>query len=543
VQVLVDASAAETITTIYQKFTGITDDFATLVYEKKKLTMQLSLRSEVTALGRLLDQLSELHRHYRDFTRNTLTSVVNEVIACFPVYRTYVGEEGVISPEDEKVVLRAIIAARRRNPSIEKAAFDFLRNVLMLRLPETLTPEERERHLRFVMKFQQCSGPVMAKGLEDTAFYHYNRLVALNEVGGDPGQFGFVPEEFHRLNAERQERSPNSMLATSTHDTKRSEGVRMRLAVLSEIPAAWRKSLLRWSKWNQKHHTLIEGEAAPSANEEYLLYQALLGTWPLEPFADEEARTIYRERIQQYMLKAIKEAKVNSSWTEPNEAWEQALSHFVESLLDPKLSRRFLAELAQFADQIAAPGALNSLAETILKCTAPGVPDLYQGTEIWDFSLVDPDNRRPVDYEHRRALLASLENATPAELLADWTSGRIKLFVVQRLLHFRRAQAEFFRKADYRGLAISGAQANNLLGFTRRWESGQLLVLVPRLTTRLGFPPLGSTWRDTAFSLEDDNASPWENVFTGATIELPGRQALVAPVLADFPFAVLWRAS
>lgn len=529
----VDSSSAKKMTKTYERFSGMTETFDDLVYKKKNLTMQISLGSEVSALGRMLDELSEMSRNFRDFTRHTLTVAVREVMACFPVYRTYVAEDGVPSAEDEKVVLRAILTARRRNPSIEKAVFDFLRGILLMRLPDRISPEQREAHVRFVMKFQQCSGPVMAKGLEDTALYIYNRLVALNEVGGHPGVLGVEPLEFHRLNSERHASLPNSLLATSTHDTKRSEDVRMRLAALSEIPQEWQAAVNKWSRLNKKHRTKVEDEWAPSRNEEYLLYQTLIGSWPLGPV---DLRS-YAERIQQYMTKALKEAKINSSWTGPNEEWEQAVSLFVERILGSKCSPDFLGSLMRLVDRIAPHGAINSLAQTVLKCTTPGVPDIYQGTELWDFSLVDPDNRRPVDYQERRKFLASLPTYGPGDLVKDWKTGRIKLHITRQLMQLRRVHSEFFRHADYQPLETEGAFAKNAVAFSRAWKNRALLVVIPRLTAHLGEFPMGKAWEDTSV-IEFEGSRSWKNIMTGKSLNAEG--LAFSDLLSDFPVGVFF---
>ena len=539
VQVLTDESAEKKITGVYQRFTGDHQSFADLVYEKKKLTMQIALGSEIAALGRILDELSEMHRHYRDLTQNMLTFAVREVIACFPVYRTYLTADGGMSPDDEKVVLRAILAARRRNPAIEKSVFDFLRNLLLLRIPDNFSAEQREKHIRFVMKFQQCSGPVMAKGLEDTSFYIFNRLVALNEVGGNPGLFGISLDEFHRLNAERASNHPHSLLATSTHDTKRSEDVRMRIASLSEMPDLWKKALQTWSKLNRKHRSPVDDAIAPSRNEEYLIYQTLLGTWPLHSFSGGE-RESYCTRIKQYIRKALKEAKINSSWTEPNEPWEKAVELFVEKILDANASARFLDSLEDLAFKVAQTGAMNSLAEVILKCTSPGVPDVYQGTEVWDLSLVDPDNRRPVDYGLRRSLLASLQNLSPVELLKDWKSGRIKLFILQRLLIFRRDHADFFRIGAYQPIIVTGTHAQKIIAFERRSDTERLVAIVPRFTSSLGFAPIAGIWEDTKLNLQGPGSASWTNLLTGEG--LMNDDGKISHFLATLPFAVLYQA-
>ena len=533
VQCFTDSSAEKRFTRCYERFIGSPMDFSTLVYEKKKQTMQNALGSEVAALGRMLDELSEMHRHFRDCTRNMLTAAVREVMACFPVYRTYATADGTLSAEDEKNVLRAISAARRRNRSMEKAAFDFLRAVLLLRLPETLTDDQRRAHFRFVGKFQQCSGPVMAKGLEDTAFYIYNRLIALNEVGGHPGTFGLDVKKFHALNRARFETMPHSLLATSTHDTKRSEDVRMRLAALSELPDEWREAVKRWSRLNKRHRTTVGGEPAPSRNEEYLLYQTLLGVWPLRA----EEREDLVGRIQDYMTKALKEAKINSSWTDPNEEWERATSGFVERILHHDTGAEFLASFVPFAERLAWLGALNSLSQTILKCTSPGVPDFYQGTEIWDFSLVDPDNRRPVDYEKRRALLETLRDVPLEPLLADWPSGAIKLAVIRTLLHFRREHAEFFREAGYTPLATTGKFRKHLIAFSRRHRNRELTVVVPRLCAGFGSVPLGELWEDTAVT----RTGGGYDILARRELSAADGQISVARLFATLPFAVLTR--
>jgi (1->4)-alpha-D-glucan 1-alpha-D-glucosylmutase len=540
VQIFTDPSAERRMTKIFQNFTGLHENFAALAYEKKLLTMQFSLSSEIAALGKSLDELSEMYRVYRDFTTSMLTSAVREVLACFPVYRTYTTEEGVVSEEDERVILRAILAARRRNPSLENPVLDFLRGVLLLRLPEHFSPEERTAHIRFVMKFQQCSGPIMAKGVEDTAFYVYNRLLALNEVGGKPEQFGINLADFHNLNQARAKHWPHTLLATSTHDTKRSEDVRTRMVALSEVPQLWSKAIRRWSKLNKKFRVEVDDQRAPSPNEEYLIYQILLGTWPLDDFHTTE-RLEYLRRIQQYLVKAIKEAKINSSWIEPNEAWEQATTTFVEKILNEETNGKFCRDLAELAQLIAELGAVNSLAETIVKCTAPGIPDIYQGTEIWDWSLVDPDNRRKVDYLARRQLLASLLNAPPSELLKDWQSGRIKLFVIQRLLAFRAANQQVFLKGSYQAVSIVGEHAQSVIAFERTFQSQRLLVIVPRLTYQMGVWPTGNVWKETLVTgLASREAHGWQDVLLQrGPITLSDTVDLSA-ILSDLPFAVLF---
>jgi (1->4)-alpha-D-glucan 1-alpha-D-glucosylmutase len=527
IALLVDRAAEKSISETYSRFIGGAPRFADLVYQKKQLTMRLSLASEINVLGHMLNRLSETNRWYRDFTLNALTTAVREVIACFPVYRTYQEAGHEVNEEDRLVILRAVAAAKRRNPGVEMSVFDFLREMLLMQFPENLDEAAREHHMRFVLKFQQCTGPIMAKGLEDTAFYIYNRLIALNEVGGEPQQFGATPETFHEQNAARKNEFPHAMLATSTHDTKRSEDTRARIAAISELPALWRKSLQHWRAINRRHKHRIEDELAPDSNEEYLLYQSLLGTWPLDGNIDEH----YVSRIQDYMTKAIKEAKVNSSWIQPNEAWDQAMRNFVAGMLLGDERNKFVERFAPLAKQVAELGAVNSLSHTLLKLTAPGVPDIYQGTETWDFSLVDPDNRRPVDYRLRREQLASVkESAKPAELLEHWKDGRIKTFLTHRLLQFRRENFTLFSEGDYIPIETSGSFAECVFAFARRRHERTLIVVSPRLTARVGFPPIGDVWRDTALNFD---ANGMRDIFTGREWSLT-----LSELMRDLPFAV-----
>lgn len=536
VQVLVDARNQKAFDRLYARFIGEELIYSDLVYAKKKLAMDMLLRSEVAALGRRLDELSELHRDFRDLTRDTLTNAVGEVIACFPVYRTYISEDGAVSPQDERVILRAIVAARRRNPSIEKAVFDFLRGILLLKLTERLTDDQRRAHVDFVMRFQQCSGPVMAKGLEDTTFYIYNRLAALNEVGGNPGMFGMSVEEFHRLNQERAANWPHCLLATSTHDTKRSEDVRMRLAALSEIPEDWNAALRAWAHMNRRHRTKIDDAVAPSPNEEYLLYQTLSGVWPVGEI-DAAGREGLVSRVQEYMTKALKEAKVNSSWTEPNAAWEEAVMRFITAILDPGISQEFLASFGRFAARLSRLGGYNSLVQTVLKCTSPGVPDFYQGAELMDFSLVDPDNRRPVDYLLRRQLLEEVKQERAAGLLSDLEGGRLKLFVIRRLLRFRRDHRALFGEGGYQPLEIRGPLRQRVIAYMRSHAEGDLVVCVPRFFAALGDTPWGRTWEGNY--ADGLPGGVWSDILTDATIEASDTLDL-SQAFADLPLAVLW---
>ncbi len=540
-QLLVDQSAETEITKTFHRFIGHSVNFGHLVYAKKRLVMRLSLANDVNVLGNMLDRLSEQNRWYRDFTLDALGRAVRETIACFPVYRTYLAPGHPVSEEDRAVIERAVNSAKRRNPAIEESVFNYLRDVLLFRFPENLDEEARAAHEHFVLKFQQSTGPIMAKGLEDTAFYIYNRLAGLNEVGGEPQQFGLTTEAFHQRNTVRQRDWPAAMLATSTHDTKRSEDVRARMVAISEMPQTWRRSLQRWRAVNRRWKREVDEIEAPDAAEEYLLYETLLGVWPMEPNG-EAARNVTPEfiaRIQAYMAKAIKEAKLNTSWIQPNEPWDKAMHDFVAAVLDPSPRNRFLPAFIPMAEEIARIGAINALTQTVLKFTSPGVPDTYQGNEMWDYSLVDPDNRRPVDYELRRKMLCGLKDARPEDLMQCWPDGRIKLFTTQRLLHLRREHAEFFRRSSYVPLQASGAFADCVVAFLREHAGQFLLVAATRLSSRLGFPAAGERWKDTHIQLPNSLPSAdMRDVFGTRKMKAENGLLTVAGAAAELPIAV-----
>jgi (1->4)-alpha-D-glucan 1-alpha-D-glucosylmutase len=541
-QLLVESSAETAITKTFHRFIGHSVPFGHLLYAKKLLVMKLALANDVDVLGNLLDRLSERNRWYRDFTLEALSRAVRETIACFPVYRTYVEPGQPVSEEDRQIVERAIAAAKRRNPAMEESIFNFLRDVLLLGSPQDLDAAGRAAHAQFVLKFQQATGPVMAKGLEDTLFYIYNRLPALNEVGGEPQQFGLSVEVFHQRNLDRQRDWPLTLLATSTHDTKRSEDVRARIVAISEIPELWRRSLQRWGTANHRWKRIVNDLEAPDANEEYLLYQTLLGTWPMQSNGEPEPvpASDYVERIQAYMAKALKEAKINTSWIQPNEEWDAAMHDFVARILDSSPRNKFLPIFLPAAKEIIRLGAINSLAQTLLKLTSPGVPDIYQGTEIWDYSLVDPDNRRPVDYELRRQMLKSLSNATPGELMETWPDGRIKLFLTKHILQLRRRHADLFERGGYLPLHASGTFAECCVSFVRRLDDNWIAVIAPRLSSRVGFPPIGEAWQDTGIELPKTiSLGEAHDLFTCQPIRHDKRQVAVRDVLSVLPFAVI----
>ena len=538
--VLVDHNAEGAITKIFKRFIGHSLHFGHLVYAKKRLVMRISLANEVNVLGTMVDRLSEQNRWFRDYTLEALARAVRETIACFPVYRTYLEPGKPVSEEDRAVIERAVAAAKRRNPAIEESVFNFLRDLLLFRFPENLDEEQRAAHAEFVLKFQQFTGPITAKGLEDTVFYIYNRLAALNEVGGEPQLFGLSVETFHERNLRRQRDWPASLLATSTHDSKRSEDVRARMLAISEIPPLWGRSLQKWRTTNRRFKKQIDDAEAPDAGEEYLLYQTLLGTWPVDldgaPVPSVGPKFI--ARIQRYMAKALKEAKLNTSWIQPNENWDDAMQEFVARILEAGPRNKFLPVFLPVAAEIARLGAINSLAQTVIKLTAPGVPDIYQGTEIWDDSLVDPDNRRPIDYARRREMLTQIENVPANELMQCWPDGRIKMRLTQRLLHLRRENPELFREGIYEPINFGGAFADCAIGFVRRHRDRAILVIVPRLSSRVGFPPIGDRWEETHVVLPAGKSN-LRDVFGDRKIRVENSQLRLAVAMSQLPFAVL----
>ena len=553
----VDTSNAKVFETLYTRFMGHRIDFQTAVYDKKKLVMQVSMSSEINTLGHYLNRISEQNRHTRDFTLNSLIKSIVEVIACFPVYRTYINTFEV--PERDRQYIEATIGrAKRQNPAISASVFDFVRDVLSLRFPDTMIDEHKKSWLDFVMRFQQITGPVMAKGVEDTAFYLYNRLISLNEVGGSPDRFGITLEAFHGQNIERCKSRPLAMLATSTHDTKRSEDVRGRINVLSEIPELWRMGLSRWSRLNRKLKMIVDGKPVPSRNEEYLLYQTLVGTWPFcNP--DEDGFSEFRSRIKEYLLKAMREAKVHTSWISPNSLREDAVLYFIETILEDSPDNNFLHDFESFQKLTAACGMFNSLSQTLLKITSPGIPDFYQGNELWDFSLVDPDNRRPVDYQTRKRLLDELKTMesttglldTARQVVATRTNGCIKLYLTWKALNFRRDNRELFETGRYLPLAVEGSLQGHVCAFERSVNDSSVLVVSPLFCSHLiasadGVPIGQKIWQDTRIIQPFDKAtSRYRNIFTGEIICLnqqEGRLNLaVREILATFPVALLER--
>jgi (1->4)-alpha-D-glucan 1-alpha-D-glucosylmutase len=531
------------------------------VISRKRLILEKSLISETRVLFRRLLEIARSCRDGLDLSRGALLSALKGILAAFPVYRSYLEEQSEQpSAADEANVRRALARAREADPELDAAAAQFIENLLLLRFPPDLDEAGRQNTRQFVMRFQQLSGPATAKGLEDTAFYNYFLLVSLNEVGGEPDKFGVSPQAFHSHNQRAAAHWPHTLLATATHDTKRGEDARARINVLSEMPQRWREAVTRWSNLNAHLRAEFGGGMAPDRNDEFLFYQALVGAWTSD-CREAHGLDQLRERLSAYLLKAIREAKRHTTWTEPNEAYENAIQRFVQETLSPS-ANEFLDHFQQFHQDLAFYGVLNSLAQTALKLLSPGVPDTYQGAELWDFSLVDPDNRRPVDYGLRRRLLEDLRRELPLDsegwplepestvqrihlMLANPEAGQVKLWLIWRLLALRRRLSDLFENCDYIPLNMSGAWQQHLCGFARTGQGKCVIIVVPRLIYGLtaGEPivPLGqSVWKDTAVDVSglEMHGKSLRNWLTGE--ELPGAPTLsAAQLLSSFPLGVV----
>lgn len=524
----------------YRNFTENETSFETLVYDSKRLVMRSSLAAEVEVLATQLDRIAHLDRHTADFTRAALREAIREVIACFPVYRTYISPRG-IGEEDRRIIHWATGLARRRSTGAEVSVFDFLRDVLLGTAAEGRLPSHRQAMLEFAMKFQQVTAPVTAKGVEDTAFYRFNRLICLNEVGGDPNRFAVSSTALHQANLERARLWPHSMLATSTHDTKRSEDVRARIAVLSELPDLWKQHLSRWSQLNRNKRRQVDDTPAPDREDEYLLYQTLAGLW-----APQLATDSLIERLQAYMVKAGREAKRATSWIDPNAAYETAVGEFIVQLLSNRQRNAFLRDFSSFASTVEFFGRINSLVTTVLKITSPGVPDFYQGTELPTFTLVDPDNRAAVNFDAAAAQLESLGNVSDAAaLLAEADGVRAKLYVTAKLLQMRAANAPLFALGSYQPLQVDGEKKDHVFAFARTHEGQACVVIVPRWSARLTEGrtdlPLGDVWGDTRVQLSAGVGDDLHDVLTlqAARVQREEGSLRMSEVMAKFPVAVL----
>jgi (1->4)-alpha-D-glucan 1-alpha-D-glucosylmutase len=533
----VDSSARTRFDRIYQRFTGERRTFEEIAYESRMLIMGTTLAADLNVLTTRLARIAAGSRFTRDYTASGLRGAIAEIAARFPVYRTYVSARGV-SDTDRRYIEWAVKSAQRSSRLADPSVFDFVRGVLTLDAAPK-TGARRADMLRFAMRFQQFTAPVVAKGVEDTAFYRYHRLACLNEVGADPRDFGLSLKAFHAAAEDRLRRWPRTMLATSTHDTKRSEDVRARLGVLSEFASAWRFMLRRWSVLNRSARSDRENGGAPARSDEYLYYQVLLGIWPDAP-PDAAALKGLGERLRAYMLKAVREAKVHTSWINPDTGYEEALERFVSLSLENPL---FLKDVNEVVPRLAHVGRLVALSQALLKVASPGVPDYYQGCETWDYSLVDPDNRRPVDYARRRQMLLSLEDASAADLVRTLADGRAKLLIVARGLALRAQMPEVFHEGAYTPLYADAGREENVCAFALRLGSRTVIAIAPRLFAQLikddGAPLGAGTWGDHVLSLPGDFPGRYRNVLTNELVGAEKHGLRIADVLATFPAALL----
>jgi (1->4)-alpha-D-glucan 1-alpha-D-glucosylmutase len=528
---------------IYSSVTGSKNLYEDVVTDNKRLIIQEDMAGDVHNLAQLLKEISSRDRHGSDITLNALQRALTEVLAAFPVYRTYISHV-VVSDNDRNYILDAVDRAKANFPALLHG-LTFLRRFLLLDFPDYVSDEEKKGWLVFVMRFQQFTGPLMAKGVEDTTLYVYNRLVSLNEVGGRPDHFGCSLEEFHTFNAKKKGLWPDSLNTTSTHDTKRGEDVRARINVLSEIPDDWLRKIRTWIKINRSKKKRVRGSPVPDRNDEYFLYQTLVGAFP---FSDAEYPD-FIERMQEYIVKVVREAKVHTAWLKPDTEYEDAYGSFVQKILARSETNAFLKDLIPFTKKVTHFGILNSLSQTLVKITSPGVPDFYQGTELWDLSLVDPDNRRPIDFEKRSAMLAAIREEEAVDirrllqnLLSTREDGKIKLFLIYRALKARKRHREFFREGAYLQLESAGRFRSNVIAFARKYERQWAVVIAPRFLSHLvqeGDFPLGrEVWQDTEVTIPDRSPLEWRNVITSEVISV-GNALPVGDVLHSFPVALL----
>jgi (1->4)-alpha-D-glucan 1-alpha-D-glucosylmutase len=531
---------------IYTNFTGAGAQYEELVSEKKRLILGKHMAGDVDNLAHLMKAISSRDRHGSDITIYGLKRALVEVMAHFPVYRTYIGK-GISRETDPSYIQEAIERAKGSSPGLLNE-LQFIERFLLLDFGNYLSEEDKDQWIRFVMRFQQFTGPLMAKGFEDTTLYVYNRLLSLNEVGGNPNRFGISIAEFHRFLEKRAYLWPHALNATSTQDTKRGEDVRARLNVLSEMPKEWERNIKTWSKINRKNKKKVHGRTVPDRNDEYFLYQTLVGVFP---FHEGEELHPFRERMKEYIIKAVREAKVHTAWLKPDAEYESAFISFLEEILDPPEGNLFLKEFLPFQRKVVHYGIFNSLSQALIKITSPGVPDFYQGTELWDLNLVDPDNRRPVDFQKRRTFLGEIrekDNGDIINLVTDLfhtrEDGRIKLFLIYRALKARKEHPELFQKGAYFPLEAAGKFNDNIIAFARSHGGKWAVTIVPRFlftVIREGEYPLGQeVWDDTHIPLPDEIVHKWKNVITGQFLK-SNNKLIIGEVLKHFPVALLMR--
>jgi (1->4)-alpha-D-glucan 1-alpha-D-glucosylmutase len=532
-----------TFTKIYSSFIGAKINFGDLVREKKRLIIFENMAGDINNLAQELKGISSRDRNASDVTLYGLRRALTELLVSFQVYRTFIsGSE--YTERDREIVEQAIRTAVQHAPGLVQE-LNFIRNFLFLEFPQYLDDEGKAEWTSFAMRFQQYTGPLMAKGLEDTTLYVYNRLISLNEVGGNPESFGISVDDFHRFNRRRFESHPLSLNATSTHDTKRGEDVRARINVLSEIASEWEQTIKRWAKINQTKKTRINKMLVPDSNDEYFLYQTLVGAFP----SDASEYPDFVSRIRRYIIKSVREAKVHTAWVKPDIGYEEGYESFIDEILKAEPNNVFLNELKSFSLKIAKFGVLNSLSQTLIKMTVPGIPDFYQGSELWDLNLVDPDNRRPVDFSRRVSILRELQERFKSdlpnlllELMSNPADGKIKLYLIWRILNARSSFSDLFEKGNYTPIKITGSRARHLICFARIYRSRWSVTVAPRLFTHLipdgSFPTGHDVWGDTELTLPVWGQGYCENVISGEKI-LVERHLPLCTVLESFPVALI----
>jgi len=527
---------------IYTKFSGNKVPYKDLVISKKRLIIGKHMASDIDNLAHLLKRISSKDRHGSDITLYGLKRALVEVLAFFPVYRTYIFHDS-LNPQDKKYILEAINQSRENSPALLHE-LNFIQDFLLLNFKDYFSEEEKHKWVYFVMRFQQFTGSLMAKGFEDTTLYIYNRLISLNDVGSNPSTFGITLEQFHQHNSVKQKQWINSMNTTSTHDTKRGEDVRARINVLSEIPEVWKNQVDHWKQLNKSKKKKVQGHRYPDKNDEYFLYQTLVGSYPFK----REEHPQYVERIKNYIIKSVREAKVYTGWLQPDQAYEESFLFFIDELLKEDASNEFLNHFFSFAKQIFHYGILNSLSQTLIKITSVGFPDFYQGAELWDLNLVDPDNRRPVDFSVRKeALKDILDHANDLtalipDLISKKEEGHIKLFLIYKALNTINRYPDIFQKGEYVPVKSQGCHKDNLIAYIRKFNNQMALIVVPRFFTQIlkneEMPVGPDIWKDTQIIIPDHCFGTWKDVFTGCAIKHQ-KHINISDILQLFPVSFL----
>jgi len=529
--------------TLYMNLTNQNIAFDELVSSKKRLIIGKHMAGDIDNLAHHMKRISHKDRYGRDITSYGLKRALVEVLTYFPQYRTYIGNEN-IGKEARICIEEAVRKSKDNNPGLVYE-LDFIADTLLLNFNNYLTKAEKNHWIHFVRRFQQFTGPLMAKGFEDTTLYIYNRLISLNEVGGAPDHFGIVTKDFHHFHHTRRIHWPNAMNATATHDTKRGEDIRARINILSEIPEEWHRKVKSWQKINYNKKVKLKNKAAPDANDEYFLYQTMLGGYPSQA----SERKQFKQRLKDCLIKSVREAKIHTAWIQPDDEYEKICISFIDDLLKPSTKNSFLRDFLKFQKKIATYGIYNSLSQTLIKMTAPGVPDIYQGTELWDLNFVDPDNRRAVDYKKRVSLLKDIKNRhkmnAPAfikKLIKEKESGQIKMFLIWKVLTFREQNHEIFLNGRYISLKTTGIYKNHIISFARKSGKASIITIIPRFLTsvaRRGQEPLGKIWKDTKIIIPNQiKNNEWEDVIAGNLIE-SRKSILVRDILKYFPVALL----